>query len=86
MDGKTIKKLLLTNSDTTPEILNQFKDDEMYNLSDLPEILIDRKLLETKLIEKYGDIVGKYIMTQTYSNSKTTNENVNPIDILKLIN
>jgi len=81
MNGTDVKKLLVSHDFNLNEC-NYFNNTIKYELDKIPVININKELLREKLTEKYGNILGNYIIEQTYT--KTQNM-VNPLDILKII-
>lgn len=63
MEGKKINELL---RETDTENASVFKDNEVYSLCEIPSVKVDKKILLTKLRNKYGEEIGNYIITRMF--------------------
>jgi hypothetical protein len=81
MNGIDVKKLLVSNNvDLNGH--KYFDNSTIYNLSDVPIILVDKNILKEKLCKKFGKLTSDYIIAKTYNDN---DDKVDPREILKLV-
>jgi hypothetical protein len=79
MDGKFINDLLTaTNTKTT----TTYEKGKLYSLQEIPQIMVDRSLLQQKIQEKYGKDAGNYIIFRMFDKDENK---VDPTKILYLL-
>lgn len=81
MNGADVKKLLVSsNIDLNKH--KYFENGTTYNISEIPEVLVDKNILKEKLYDKFGKSIGDYIIAKSYNDNDMK---VDPKEILKLI-
>lgn len=82
MEGKEIKELLLYN-DNDLNNFQYYKNDKIYNVEKINNILVSKEKLKKRLMKKFGKNEGNYIIKMVYCNEE---DMVDPKRILDFFN
>lgn len=82
MEGEDVKKMLVSNG-IDLNAYKYFDNKTKYEINDIPKIVVERDKFLQKLCKKYGENVGKYIITKMYPYSDLSIEPINIIEMIK---
>lgn len=81
MNGCDVKKLLVSNN-INLNCHKYFDNTSVYDIDDIPNVLVDKELLRKKLTDAFGVAMSEYIIMCTYN---TSDKRVDPNKLFEIL-